>query len=443
MKTRILPLLGLLFLGFVPNDDKDSSGFTQDRFVISFWYDPPADENMDIRYKEISDAHFNVAMGGFGAKTESNVRKQLELCKKYGMKSIISLPGFVKGATEGRIANVDVIQQESFSDHDACWGYMLRDEPSAKDFPNLSYMVNHIKTSHPGKLAFINIFPNYASPEQLGTESYEEHVNRFVKEVNPQVLCMDHYPYMEPDVSALNLDHTSDWVLDKENPLIEKISRTGYCENLEVLRKVCLKKDIPFWNFFNVMPFGYHSDPTEAQLRWQVYTSIAYGAKGILYFCYQSPSGAHGSIFEKGGAILTVDGRNTRHYEEAKRINFAVKNLGSTLMNLKSVGVYRVSKNEDSKDMLKGAFIKELTEGDYLIGEFIHSDGRRAVLINNYSYAYTAWPTVVFDANPDEIIEIDQNSGLETAIIDDSPDMEGLQISLNSGAGRLFLLPKR
>ncbi|MCE4564686.1 hypothetical protein INQ51_10225 [Maribellus sp. CM-23] len=443
MTTKILPLIGFLLLGFVPIDKKKEVRFEQDRFVISFWYDPPVDDKMDIRYKEIADAHFNVVMGGFGANTEANVRKQLELCKKYGMAAIVSLPGFVKGATEGRKASAEVMRHESFPDYDACWGYMLRDEPSSKDFPNLSYMVNYLKTNRPGKLAFINLFPNYASSEQLGTASYEEHVTRFVNEVNPEVLCMDHYPYMEPDISALNLDHTSDWVLDKENPLIEKISRTGYCENLEVLREVSMKKGIPFWNFFNVMPFGQHSDPTEAQLRWQVYTSIAYGAKGILYFCYQSPSGSHGSIFEKGGAILTVDGRKTRHYEEAKRINLGIKNLGNVLMNLESTGVYRVSRNDNPNKILKGTCITELTEGDYLIGEFIHSDGRRAVLINNYSYAYTAWPTVVFDANPEEIIEIDQNSGLETTIIDDSPDMDGLQISLNSGAGRLFLLPRK
>ena len=34
------------------------------------------------------------------------------------------------------------------------------------------------------------------------------------------------------------------------------------------------------------MPFAGHSDPTEAQLAWQIFTSLAYGAKGILYFCY-------------------------------------------------------------------------------------------------------------------------------------------------------------
>lgn len=440
---KILPILGFLFLGFVPSDKEETSRFKQDRFVISFWYDPPADEQMDTRYKEIADAHFNLVLGGFGAKTEVDVKRQLELCNKYGMKALVALPGYLKGANEGKQAEAEVKKQEAFSDHDACWGYMLSDEPSAKDFPNIGYMVDYLRENRPGKLGYVNLFPNYASPKQLGTKTYEKHVTRFVDEVNPDVLCMDHYPYMEPDIDAMNLDHTSDWVLDKENPLIGKISRAGYCENLELFRDVAQEKGIPFWNFFNVMPFGRHSDPTEAQLRWQVYTSIAYGAKGILYFCYQSPSSSEGDGFKKGGAIITADGRKTRHYDEAKRINFAIKNLGSTLMDLESTGVYRITRNDKPNEILKGTCIKDLTKGDYLIGEFIHSDGRRAVLINNYSYAYTAWPTVAFDVAPEDVIEVDQETGLEHEVIDDSPDMEGLQISLNSGAGRLFLLPNK
>jgi hypothetical protein len=38
---------------------------------------------------------------------------------------------------------------------------------------------------------------------------------------------------------------------------------------------------------------------------------------------------------------------------------------------------------------------------------------------------------------------VDQKTGHEVPIYDDSPNMEGLHISLDAGAGRLFLLPKK
>ena len=31
------------------------------------------------------------------------------------------------------------------------------------------------------------------------------------------------------------------------------------------------------------MPFAEHSDPTEAQLEWQMMTNLAYGSKGLQY----------------------------------------------------------------------------------------------------------------------------------------------------------------
>ena len=78
---------------------------------------------------------------------------------------------------------------------------------------------------------------------------------------------------------------------------------------------------------------------------------------------------------------------------------------------------------------------------DLLIAVFKHADGRRAVLLNNYHFAFTQWPTVEFDVDAGKVMELDKWSAKEAPVVDDSPDMDGLQISLDSGDGRLFLLP--
>src|ERR1051325_6553113 len=111
------------------------------------------------------------------------------------------------------------------------------------------------------------------------------------------------------------------------------------------MRKYSLKANIPYWNFFYSLPFNDRLDPTEAQLRWQIFASVAYGAKGILYFCYWTPGkGAAGKgEFPKGGAVITAEGLKTRHYDEATRINAELKAWSPTLMKLTSTGAYRVS----------------------------------------------------------------------------------------------------
>jgi len=377
--------------------------FIQDRFAIGFWVDPPLGKDMDARYKELADANFTMVLGGFGAATPADVLKQLALCRKYDLRAVVA-------------ANVD--KPDTMPKDPICWGYSLRDEPGAKDFPALRAMVDKVRAARPGKLAYINLFPNYANAEQLGTPTYDEHVARFVREVGVDVLSMDHYPVMRPDMDT----------------------RENYCANLLVMRKYALERNIPFWNFFNIMPFGPHFDPTEAQVRWQIYTSIAYGAKGVLYFCYWTPAGDE---FPKGGAIITHEGARTRHYEQAKRINAAIKNLGPTLMKLTSVATYRCKPTDTPATALAGSPITSITAGDYLVGTFTHPDGRRAVLLNNYSDAYTAWPTIEFDTASSRITEVDQTTGEERFIRDDSPALPGLQLSIDSGEGRLFLLPAK
>ncbi len=374
--------------------------FIQDRFAIGLWVDPPADEKMDQRYRELAEAHFTLVIGGFGAKDKQSIQKQIKLCEQYDLRLLST-------ATD--------MKPEELLGSPVCWGINLRDEPSAKDFPHLRMEVDKLRQTSPGKLAYINLFPNYAGSAQLGTDNYDQHVSRFVNEVEPDVLSMDHYPMMTPGADG----------------------RKGYCDNLEVMRTYSLQKKIPFWNFFNTMPYGPHYDPTEAQLRWQIYTSLAYGARGVLYFCYYTPAGGE---FPKGGAIITRDDRKTRHYYEAQRINRAVKNLGPTLMKLTSTRVYRVEPKDDPSAILKGSPIRQLTAGDYLVGEFVHEDGRKAVLLNNYDFAYSSWPTVTFEAPAEKVFEIDPETSEARPVIDDSPAMEGLQISLDSGAGRLFMI---
>lgn len=419
-------LTALLAMGvFVMLHAKDSAAqetppinrenpFIQDQFAIGFWVEPPADATMAERYKEMANAGFNVAILGFShGENPETLNKQLNLCEQLGMKALV--PVF------------DWNDLRSLPDSKACWGYLLRDEPSAKDFPDLAEKVQRLREIRPGRLAYINLNPTYAPPSVLGTDTYDEHVHRFVDEVGVDVLSMDHYPQFQPS----GID-----------------GRDAYCDNLEYMRKYANYAGIPFWNFFNTMPYGPHTDPTEDQLRWQIYAALTYGAKGVFYFCYYTPLSPE---FPKGGAILLRDGRLSRHYAQASRLNTELRMLGPTLMQLTCDRVFRITPDDADRldEILEGSCIKTLSKADYdpahnlLIGEFTHKDGRRAVMIQNYHFAYTAWPTIEFDTNLSSVREISKIDGQEEAVIDDSPDMDGLQLSFDAGAGRLFLLPAK
>jgi len=373
--------------------------FVQDRFLISFFGDPPRGEDMEARFAEIAEANFNVALVGDLSPSDNELLLQkLALCEKHGMAAIAF--------------QLDV-DPDKLVEAPNCWGYALRDEPGTADFPELAKLVQEVRRERPGRLALINLFPSYASPwGQLGAENYDEYVSRFVDEVGLDVLCMDHYPRFIP-----------------ENGPAPGDGRDAYCSDLAVMRKYSQAKGVPFWNCFNALPYGHHTDPTEAQLRWQMFASAAYGARGLVYFCYWTPT--------------------FRHYDEAKRLNECFKALGPALMQLTSTRVLRVKPEDEPAAVLGDGPVHDLQRADhdpphdFLVGEFRHTDGRRAVLLQNYHFAYTSWPTIVFNAPHGEVLEVSQVTGEATPVLDDSPSMDGLQLSFNAGEGRLFLLPAK
>ena len=79
-------------------------------------------------------------------------------------------------------------------------------------------------------------------------------------------------------------------------------------------------------------------------MRWQVMTSLALGAKGVMYFCYWTPNGAY---FLLGQAIMTpapgskpdlanqVPGPK---YPMVRRINSKLRTLGEWLLERTSSG---------------------------------------------------------------------------------------------------------
>lgn len=379
--------------------------FTQDKFVIGLW-NPPERGDLDKAYKDIAGANFNLVVG----TAATNSAGQLKLCEKYGLQALIS-------------AGVD----EAVPDSPACMGYFIADEPGPGAFPDMAQRVEQVRTKKPGKFGYINLLPNYAPKEALGG-TYDDYVGNFIKIVKPEVLSMDHYPMMR-------LTHDT---------------RPTYRENLETFRKHALAANIPFWNYFYSMPFNDRLDPTEAQLRSQIFTSIAYGAKGILYFCYWTPGkgAAGGGEFPKGGAIVSAEGLPTRHYDEARRINAEVKNLGPALMKLKSSGVYLVTTTNASaipavSGLTNLAGIKGDPMGTYLVGTFDSSDGSRALVIVNDDYSFTGWLTLGFDCEPKQVMEVSKTTGATAAVVDDSPELKGLQVSFGAGDARVFVIPAK
>jgi len=158
----------------------------------------------------------------------------------------------------------------------------------------------------------VNLFPNYASPEQLAADSYDAYVEQFVDVVKPRFLSYDHYAIM----AGGGL-------------------RDGYFRNLESMRRAALAHGLPFWNIVLANAHFHYAEPTDASLRFQAYTSLAYGARGISYFTYFAPEVGNYRL-----APVDQFGHRTPTWGMLRNVNLQIQKLVPVYITLTSVNVF-------------------------------------------------------------------------------------------------------
>ena len=92
---------------------------------------------------------------------------------------------------------------------------------------------------------------------------------------------------------------------------------------------------------------------------------------------------------------------------------------------------------------LHSSFDNEHPGEGLLIGQFELHDGRTALLLHNHNPDFTIWPTLGFapGINPQrDVFEVDRISGVEAPLLDDSPLMEGTQLSFEAGMARFLVV---
>ena len=90
--------------------------------------------------------------------------------------------------------------------------------------------------------------------------------------------------------------------------------------------------ELPRWT-------GIHPDPTEGKMRWQMYTALAYGYKGLLCFTYSTDydPGSYGDPADRDTwALIGLDGNPTPKYYIVQDINGEIENLAPILNKLTS-----------------------------------------------------------------------------------------------------------
>jgi hypothetical protein len=311
-------------------------------FAIMPWNSAPAEK---AALEDLRACGFNMA--GFAAPA------QVDAVAAVGLKCLVADPSVQLDAADvpARAAAL----AERFAKHPAVLGYYLTDEPGAAAFPALAKWTAALHTAAPKQLAFVNLFPNYASAGQMGVPTYPQYLEAFISQVKPAVVSYDHYALM--DDGAL---------------------RGGYFQNLGQARAAAEHHGLPFWNVVLGNSHFNYAEPSDATLRFQVYTSLAYGARGIGWFTYVAPQVGNYRL-----AAIDQFGNKTATWDMLRRVNLQIHKLGPTYLRLKSVNVFHhPNVPPECSPLATSRFVADVSGGDLLIGEFEGPQGPAALVVN-------------------------------------------------------------
>jgi hypothetical protein len=389
-------------------------------FIISYCCAPPTTLE---RYKEVAECGFNVAWGGWldnpeepGQPNPETAKKILDLCQQVGIKAMIFdkrldvlVPHPVdEKALDGVIAD--------YASHPALFGYMVRDEPGKEVFTTLGGINQYLLKKDPKHLPYINLLPNYANhPDWLGA-AYEPIVAQYMEIVKPALLSWDAYRQM-----------------------FEAGDESYYWKNLEIIRKLSLKAKVPMIQIIVSLKHMGYRECSEADLRWQVYTSLAYGSRGILYFTYWNvPSLA----WAGAPALMTMDGKRDVKWFYVQKINHRIAKLGETLTKVTSTGVYHTDPVPPGGHRLaRIGPVKKAEGGPLTIGCFVDRNAQEYILVVNRSFSAECVAKLSLNQKIISAAEISRETGKPLAPV--SVSDKTLDIPLDPGDGRMYLLSRK
>jgi hypothetical protein len=322
-------------------------------FPIMAWNGAPKDPAALQKMRECG-----LTIAGFAAPGT------LDACRAAGLKAIVS-----DARTSGYDwANVDEAKARKnvaslvakVGRHPAVFGYYLRDEPGVGMFAGLAKVADLIRELSPGKWPYINLFPDYANADQLDIPTYAEYLERFIATCHPSIISYDNYSLMD-DGSV----------------------RGNYWSNLESVRAACQKHGIEFWNIvLSVAHFSYR-ELNAADFRFEVYTTLAYGGRGISYFTYFTSSTGNYRM-----APIDQFGHQTATWYYMQHVNLQIQKLAPTLLQLHSDAVYHIGQiPSGASGPPTNSLVSSVAGDNFLVGDFTHRDGSRYLMVVNKDLA--------------------------------------------------------
>ncbi len=168
--------------------------------------------------------------------------------------------------------------------------------------------------------------------------------------------------------------------------------------------------------------------PTAQEVRFQVYTTLAYGGRGISYFTYWG-SEVNESLYR--------DGKQSPLAKDVAVINGEIQKHSPNLMSLDSQSVYHTKPLQvGAESMSISSPIKVVSDGDFVIGLFGNNKKTSAFMIVSRNYQRQQSAKIKINLLSRVIQELDRKTGNWKKV--GNLSNRQIKLILEPGDGRLF-----
>ena len=355
--------------------------FTRERIRLGGWGLARIKTWEDRFIQDFADCGLDLLIATGNESSNVNRLNLLQACDRLGVEVYLNDGGWNHPETAG----------EEYFDHPSFCGHYLTDEPGTDDYGKWAEAAKAYADAT-GKIPYINLLPMYANAAQLkfgagaaaieyydsDPDLYRKYCEKYCDQVPTDYICTDIYP--------LN------WRKDGTRHTYPE-----YIESINIIASVARERNKEFWCC--IQTFGWvpsKRTPNAAEYRWQCWSMLSFGCRGILCWVY----GAYKPDFP---SLVTIENEKTPAWYDARTVFREIRKVSDVYCQFKNLGAFTHNASDEvpylkmSGELKEFPTIQEINCPDpLLIGCFAKKDesGETAFTLVNMTELEAAKTTV-------------------------------------------------
>lgn len=329
--------------------------------IVAWWLTPNKNYPKDQKIKDIKDCGFNTILYYDEGKPSAD-----SICKIASRNGIDVILGAYKLKSDKAQSYINKL-----SSNNNIIGWYLKDEPLFKDLPALKIEYDNLIKYTNGKPIYINLIGCRSDKYTGPCPTIGEYLDTIETLFHPHIWSFDYYPISVDDGNL-------------------KVQYNQFFKSLKAFHDKSLQTGRPFWSFCETVEYKRPEIERPAAtipfLRFEAFSALAFGAKGIVYWSYELTKSRKGQFIS---ALIDSTGRKTPAWHHAQMVNQEISAFSSIFANANINRIYIPNKNLLSKQ-LKADFSKPIdalvdikTDGKGLLISDFTSNGINYLLILN------------------------------------------------------------